>query len=87
MYYAFFGLSQAPFKITPDTDFFFEGGNRGDFLLGTVLRFLPVLTTYWPSEPTLVGNRSMPRGAGPARFSPRIVYINECSRNFGRGRR
>ena len=26
MYYTFFGLSQAPFKITPDTDFFFEGG-------------------------------------------------------------
>lgn len=32
MYYAFFGLSQAPFKITPDTDFFFEGGNRGAIL-------------------------------------------------------
>jgi len=32
MYYAFFGLSQAPFKITPDTDFFFEGGNRGAVL-------------------------------------------------------
>src|SRR5262245_46585978 len=28
MYYAFFGLKQPPFKITPDTDFFFEGGNR-----------------------------------------------------------
>jgi MSHA biogenesis protein MshM len=32
MYYTFFGLSQAPFKITPDTDFFFEGGNRGAVL-------------------------------------------------------
>ena len=32
MYYAFFGLNQAPFKITPDTDFFFEGGNRGAML-------------------------------------------------------
>ena len=32
MYYAFFGLSQPPFKITPDTDFFFEGGNRGAVL-------------------------------------------------------
>jgi MSHA biogenesis protein MshM len=32
MYYAFFGLTQAPFKITPDTDFFFEGGNRGAVL-------------------------------------------------------
>ena len=32
MYYAFFGLQQAPFKITPDTDVFFEGGNRGAIL-------------------------------------------------------
>ncbi|MFN0040708.1 MAG: ExeA family protein [Burkholderiales bacterium] len=32
MYYAFFGLTQPPFKITPDTDVFFEGGNRGAVL-------------------------------------------------------
>lgn len=32
MYYQFFGLSHAPFKITPDTDVFFEGGNRGAIL-------------------------------------------------------
>ncbi|MGQ0577345.1 MAG: AAA family ATPase [Betaproteobacteria bacterium] len=32
MYYEFFGLNQAPFKITPDTDIFFEGGNRGAIL-------------------------------------------------------
>jgi type II secretory pathway predicted ATPase ExeA/septal ring-binding cell division protein DamX len=32
MYYKFFGLKQPPFKITPDTDFFFEGGNRGAVL-------------------------------------------------------
>src|SRR5882672_7195016 len=32
MYYAFFGLANAPFKITPDTDVFFEGGNRGAIL-------------------------------------------------------
>ena len=32
MYYAFFGLTQAPFRITPDTDVFFEGGNRGAIL-------------------------------------------------------
>lgn len=32
MYYAFFGLDQPPFKITPDTDVFFEGGNRGAIL-------------------------------------------------------
>ena len=32
MYYAHFGLLQAPFKITPNTDFFFAGGNRGPVL-------------------------------------------------------
>ena len=32
MYYDFFGLTHAPFKITPDTDVFFEGGNRGAIL-------------------------------------------------------
>jgi type II secretory pathway predicted ATPase ExeA len=32
MYYAFFGLKQPPFRITPDTDFFFDGGNRGAVL-------------------------------------------------------
>jgi MSHA biogenesis protein MshM len=32
MYYAFFGLNQPPFKITPDTHVFFEGGNRGAIL-------------------------------------------------------
>ncbi|HEX7953472.1 MAG TPA: AAA family ATPase [Burkholderiales bacterium] len=32
MYYEYFGLTHAPFKITPDTDVFFEGGNRGAIL-------------------------------------------------------
>jgi type II secretory pathway predicted ATPase ExeA/septal ring-binding cell division protein DamX len=32
MYYKHFGLGQPPFRITPDTDFFFEGGNRGAIL-------------------------------------------------------
>jgi MSHA biogenesis protein MshM len=32
MYYNHFGLSQAPFKITPNTEFFFSGGNRGPIL-------------------------------------------------------
>jgi MSHA biogenesis protein MshM len=32
MYYAHFGLKQPPFKITPNTDFFFSGGNRGAVL-------------------------------------------------------
>ena len=32
MYYSHFGLTQAPFKITPNTEFFFSGGNRGPIL-------------------------------------------------------
>jgi type II secretory pathway predicted ATPase ExeA len=32
MYYSHFGLGQAPFKITPNTEFFFTGGNRGPIL-------------------------------------------------------
>jgi MSHA biogenesis protein MshM len=32
MYYTHFGLAKPPFKITPDTDSFFSGGNRGPVL-------------------------------------------------------
>jgi len=32
LYYPHFGLKQPPFKITPNTDFFFSGGNRGAIL-------------------------------------------------------
>ncbi|HSN41163.1 MAG TPA: AAA family ATPase [Burkholderiales bacterium] len=32
MYHSHFGLAQAPFKITPNTEFFFGGGNRGPIL-------------------------------------------------------
>ena len=32
MYYTHFGLTQPPFKITPDTDFFYTGGSRGAIL-------------------------------------------------------
>lgn len=32
MYYTHFGLNQAPFKITPNTDIFFSGGQRGAIL-------------------------------------------------------
>ena len=32
MYLAHFGLTQPPFKITPHTEFFFGGGNRGAIL-------------------------------------------------------
>ena len=32
MYYAHFGIKEPPFKITPNTEFFFSGGNRGAVL-------------------------------------------------------
>ena len=32
MYHDFYGLKQAPFKITPDTKLFFPGGSRGEIL-------------------------------------------------------
>jgi type II secretory pathway predicted ATPase ExeA len=32
VYYAHFGLTQPPFTITPNTEFFFPGGNRGAVL-------------------------------------------------------
>jgi MSHA biogenesis protein MshM len=32
MYQDFFGLKAAPFRITPDTDFWFPGGQRGEIL-------------------------------------------------------
>ncbi len=40
MYYDFFGLSRPPFKITPDTDVFFEGGNRGAILEALIYAIL-----------------------------------------------
>ncbi len=32
MYEEYFGLKRSPFKITPDTTLFFDGGHRGDIL-------------------------------------------------------
>ena len=32
MYEEYFGLKRPPFKITPDTSLFYDGGNRGDIL-------------------------------------------------------
>jgi len=32
MYEEYFGLERSPFKITPDTSLFYEGGKRGDIL-------------------------------------------------------
>ncbi|MCA3129925.1 MAG: ExeA family protein [Betaproteobacteria bacterium] len=40
MYYAFFGLKRPPFRITPDTEFFFEGANRGAVLDALVYAIL-----------------------------------------------
>jgi len=36
MYHEFFGLKEAPFRITPDTGFFFSGGERGAILQGLI---------------------------------------------------
>ena len=36
MYEEYFGLKRPPFKITPDTSLFFEGGKRGDILAALV---------------------------------------------------
>lgn len=36
MYYAHFGLKQPPFKITPNTEFFYLGGNRGAVLVALI---------------------------------------------------
>ena len=34
MYLEHFGLNEPPFRITPVTEFFFSGANRGEILLG-----------------------------------------------------
>ncbi len=36
MYEDYFGLDRSPFKITPDTSLFYEGGKRGDILAALV---------------------------------------------------
>jgi len=36
MYEEYFGLERPPFKITPDTSLFYEGGKRGDILAALV---------------------------------------------------
>ena len=47
MYEKHFGLAKPPFKITPDPDFFFPGGNRGavlEALVYAVLRGEGIIT-------------------------------------------
>jgi MSHA biogenesis protein MshM len=41
MYLDHFGLQQAPFRITPHTEFFFAGANRGATLEALMLRDHP----------------------------------------------
>ena len=41
MYLNHFGLSEAPFRITPHTDFFFAGANRGETLEALVYAITP----------------------------------------------
>jgi type II secretory pathway predicted ATPase ExeA len=36
MYEDYFGLERPPFKITPDTSLFYDGGKRGDILAALV---------------------------------------------------
>src|SRR5210317_1082933 len=36
MYEEYFGMDRPPFKITPDTSLFYEGGKRGDILAALV---------------------------------------------------
>ena len=38
MYLEHFGLREAPFKITPHTEFFFAGANRGETLEALISR-------------------------------------------------
>jgi MSHA biogenesis protein MshM len=40
MYYDFFGFNQPPFRITPDTNLFYPGGNRGAVLDALVYSIL-----------------------------------------------
>lgn len=40
MYYDYFGFKQAPFKITPDTNLFFPGGDRGAVLEALIYAIL-----------------------------------------------
>src|SRR5262249_61314520 len=40
MYLEHFGLKEAPFRITPHTDFFFKGANRGATLEGLMYAIL-----------------------------------------------
>lgn len=40
MYFEYFGLNEAPFRITPHTDFFFAGANRGATLEALIYAIL-----------------------------------------------
>ena len=76
MYYEYFGLDQAPFKITPNTEFFYTGGNRGailDALLYAIIHGEGIVKVDVPGEhrdPYVVaGNPSVRRP----------IVITECA--------
>lgn len=74
MYYSHFGLNQAPFKITPNTEFFFTGGNRGP-----ILEALIYAVTHGEGIIKVTGEvgsgKTMLCHMLPARLPPHIVTV------------
>jgi len=74
MYYSHFGLTQAPFKITPNTEFFFTGGNRGP-----ILEALIYAVTHGEGIIKVTGEvgsgKTMLCHMLPARLPPHIVTV------------
>lgn len=78
MYESFFGLEQAPFKITPDTRTFFGGGRREELLnalLYTIQRgegIVKVVGEVGSGKTTLLRKLAITLNDSPVR----LVYIN-----------
>ena len=97
LYLDHFGLSKPPFQITPDPDFFFSGGRRGDILsaLGHVATHDEGITTVVAevgSGKTLLARLMIGRlGAGVSAvylanpFFSRDEIIEAISRDLGLG--
>ena len=80
LYLDFFGLHQAPFSLTPHTDFFFDGGNRGatlDALVYAIMHTEGVITVTGEvgSGKTMLSRMLIERK--PSHFE--IVYIGNPS--------
>ena len=73
MYYQHFGLDQAPFRITPNTDFFFSGGERRN---GRGRRGGSVSQTYAAAPAALAASRA----TSMRPLSQRRARARECSR-------